>query len=173
VLDPGLAVHSPDEEAALSVAAGRRVRVLTARAGDAYRIGRLRLQILWPDGPGSPSEDPNRRAVVLLASYGDTDVLLTADAESDVTRALPLRRVEVLKVAHHGSADTGLAEQLGVLRPRLAVISVGEGNDYGHPRPETLAMLRQSPGLRVYRTDLDGRVVVESDGHSLTVRSSR
>ena len=62
-------------------------------------------------------------------------------------------------MAHHGSADPGLASELRELRPRVAVISCGRGNDYGHPRASTLAALRASPGLRLYRTDEDGRVV--------------
>jgi competence protein ComEC len=173
VIDPGLAATSPDETAALDVARRRQVPIVVARAGAMYRIGRLRLRILWPDGPGLESEDPNLNAVVLLASYGSTDVLLTADAESDVTSRLPLRHVEILKVAHHGSEDAGLPDLLSILRPRVAVISVGDGNDYGHPRPETLAALASSPGLATFRTDADGRVVVESNGRSLTVRTQR
>jgi competence protein ComEC len=175
VVDPGLAVAaaSPDESAALAAARKRRVPVLVVRAGEVYRFGRLRLRVLWPDGPGLESEDPNLNAVVVLATYGSTDVLLTADAESDVTLRLPLRPVEVLKVAHHGSEDRGLPDLLRVLRPRVAVISVGEGNDYGHPRPETLAALESQPGLELFRTDEDGRIVVESDGRRLTVRSQR
>jgi competence protein ComEC len=129
--------------------------------------------MLWPDDPGVPSDDPNRHAVVALATYGSTDVLLTADAESDVTSRLSLRPVEVLKVAHHGSEDAGLPDLLRILRPRLAVISVGEGNDYDHPRAETLAALGAVPALRTYRTDTDGRIVVESDGRTLVVRSER
>ena len=136
-------------------------------------IGRLAVRVLWPDAPGLPSEDPNGRAVVLLASYGDIDVLLTADAESDVLRRLPLGPVEILKVSHHGSEDPGLPALLERLRPRIAIISAGRGNDYGHPRPETLAALAAVPGLAVYRTDLDGTVVVESDGRTLAVRSDR
>ena len=58
-------------------------------------------------------------------------------------------------------------------RPRIAVISVGAGNDYGHPTPSTLATLGAVPGLTVYRTDLSGRVVVESDGRRISVRTSR
>ena len=81
--------------------------------------------------------------------------------------------VEILKVAHHGSADEGLPELLERLRPKVAVISVGLGNDYGHPTPSTLWALEHAPGLRLYRTDLDGRVVVESDGTRLWVRSER
>jgi len=111
-----------------------------------------------------PTEDPNQNAVVLIASYGETDVYLSADAESDVTAHLPIRPVEIMKVAHHGSEDPGLAGELRTLRPRIAVISCGLHNDYGHPRPDTLAALAASPGLVVYRTDLDGRVVIDADG---------
>ena len=117
-----------------------------ARAGEAFRIGGLRLRVLWPDSPGSEAEDPNRLAVVLLATYGDTDALLTADAETEVTARLVSRRIEILKVAHHGSADQGLVQELRELRPAIAVISCGRGNDYGHPRASTLAALRASPG---------------------------
>ncbi len=129
--------------------------------------------MLWPDHPGSRDEDPHLHGVVLLATYGSTDLLLTGDSESAVTRSLPLRRVEVLKVAHHGSSDDGLAEELRVLRPRIAVISVGAFNDYGHPRADTLAVLRATNGLAVYRTDENGRIVLESDGRTLTVRAER
>jgi competence protein ComEC len=129
--------------------------------------------VLWPDGPGTPGADPNDFAVVLLASYGATDVLLPADAESNVTARLRLPPVEVLKVAHHGSEDGGLSDQLRALRPRVAVISVGRGNDYGHPRAGTLAALRAVGGLRLFRTDEDGRVTLESDGRTLAVSTER
>ena len=171
VADPGIEAPSADHDAAVAAAREHGVPVVVVHAGETFRIGRLRLRILWPDEPGLPSEDPNQHAVVALASYGATDVLLTADAESDVTSRLPLRPVEVLKVAHHGSEDPGLPDLLRVLRPRIAVISVGEGNDYDHPRPETIAALGGVSGLRTYRTDEDGRVVVESDGRTISVRS--
>jgi competence protein ComEC len=136
-------------------------------------MGGLVLRVLSPSDGGLASENPNLNAVVLVASYGEVDVFLPADAESDVTRRLRgLRDVEILKVAHHGSADPGLPDELRVLRPEIAVISAGRGNDYGHPRPETLAALAAVSDLRLYRTDVDGRVVIESDGRSLHVRTS-
>ena len=135
------------------------------------KVGGLVLRVLWPDDGGLPSEDPNLNASVIVASYGELDVFLPADAESEVTARLPLRAVEILKVAHHGSADLGLEDELRTLRPRIAVISAGKNNEYGHPRPETLAALAMVPGLAVYRTDQDGRVVVESDGRGLRVRT--
>ena len=173
VLEPGLAVTGPESEEALSEARSRRVPVRVVRTGTSFRAGRLRVRVLWPEDEGTASEDPNQNAVVLIASYGETDVYLSGDAESDVTSHLPLAPVEIMKVAHHGSEDEGLAAELETLRPRVAVISCGRHNDYGHPRPETLAALGGVPGLAVYRTDEDGRVVVESDGRDLTVTTAR
>jgi competence protein ComEC len=173
LLDPALPFASPYEQRALAAARRRGVPLSLARSGGVYRLGRLVLRVLWPDAAGPAGEDPNDHAIVLLASYGAIDVLLTADAESNVTARLPLRPVEVLKVAHHGSADPGLRDGLRVLRPRIAVISVGADNDYGHPRRSTLAALEAVPGLRLYRTDLQGEVVVETDGRLLSVRAQR
>ncbi len=173
IVDPALAASSPDYTATLRAARQGRIPIVVARSGDEFRLGRARVRVLWPDDEGLASQDPNENAVVLLVTYGATDVLLTADAESPVTARLPLRPVEVLKVAHHGSEDPGLPDLLRTLDPKVAVVSVGEGNDYGHPRPETVAALEADPGLRTWRTDEDGRVVVESDGRSLVVRSER
>jgi competence protein ComEC len=173
VLHPGLAATGPEHEEALRAARSRGVEVDVVRAGSTFRAGNLILRALWPDDEGTPTEDPNLNAVVLIASYGETDVFLPADAESDVTGSLSLPEVEILKVAHHGSEDPGLETELRELRPRIAVISCGRDNEYGHPRPETLAALEVSPGLAVYRTDEDGRVVVESDGaRTLTVEEA-
>jgi competence protein ComEC len=171
VLDPGLPARSSDEGAARASAARHRIRIVLARAGEVFRLGRLRLRVLWPEDAGAPDEDPNEHATVILASYGAVDALFTADAESNVT--LPLRppAVEILKVAHHGSEDAGLAPLLRMLRPRMAVVSVGEHNDYGHPAPSTIAVLAHFPGLSLYRTDEDGQVTVESDGKTVTVRT--
>ena len=170
VLDPAIPSDSADERAALAEARKHRIRVQVARAGETFRVGALTLRVLWPEGPGPPGDDPNNHAIVLVASYGKTDALFTADAESDVTGHLHLPPVEILKVAHHGSDDPGLADELKTIRPRIAVISVGASNDYGHPSPATVSTLAAVPGLALYRTDGDGRVVVESDGRSISVR---
>jgi competence protein ComEC len=173
ILDPGLPAPSEDRAAAVREARERSIPIEIARAGDAYRLGRLTIRVLWPDGPGPPGSDPNERAIVLLLTYGRVDALLTADAESHVT--LPLRPppVEILKVAHHGSADPLLPALLRRVQPDLAVVSVGTGNDYGHPAPSTLSALTAESGLDLLRTDEDGRVTIESDGTRLQVREDR
>lgn len=171
ILDPELPSPSPDEEAARAEAAKKDVPVTVARAGTAFRLGRLRLRVLWPDGPGPPGADPNDHATIVVASYGKVDALLTADAESPVILRLNPPQVEIMKVAHHGSADDGLARLLQLTRPSIAIISCGRHNDYGHPAPSTLATLSGAPHLTVFRTDLDGRVVVESDGNRVSTWS--
>jgi competence protein ComEC len=171
VLDPELAATGPEHDEAIQAAHARHVPVRTIRTGSEFKAGGLRLDVLWPPDPGLPSEDPNLNAVVLAASFGEADVFLPADAESDVTARLPLGGVEILKVAHHGSEDPGLERELGTLRPQIAVISAGRNNEYDHPRPETLAALATVPGLVVYRTDQQGRVVVETDGRGFRVHT--
>ena len=104
-----------------------------------------------------PEGDPNDRAVVALASVGSFDVLLPADAESEVTAGLELPRVEALKVAHHGSDDPGLPALLARTKPAFAAVEVGKGNTYGHPTAPTLAALHAAVP-RVFRTDRDGTV---------------
>ena len=107
-------------------------------AGDVLRSGRLELEVLWPPPAllAAPlaGDDPNAQALVLLARWRDFSMLLTADAEAEAVPIDP-GPVDVLKVAHHGSEDAGLDALLDRTDPRLAVISVGEDNPFGHPTP--------------------------------------
>jgi competence protein ComEC len=132
---------------------------VAAEAGQALVIAGMRMRVLWPPPPGPgwvPEGDANDRAVVALVQLGDFDLFLPADAESNVTAALRLPRVDALKVAHHGSADEGLPALLERLKPGFAAIEVGRGNSYGHPAPSTLAAL--SGVGHLVRTDRDGTV---------------
>ena len=154
----GVEAASPAAPGVLRAAVAHKVRRLASDAGQIIRAGALELRVLWPRRhPGAKAEaEPNDRATVLHVRDGAFDLLLTADAESGVTGALHLPRVEVLKVAHHGSEDPGLPFLLKRLRPSVAVISAGMRNSYGHPAPSTLAALRFVGVLR--RTDRDGTV---------------
>ena len=147
--------------------------MIAAHAGQVLELGSIRIRLLWPPPPGPgfrPEGDPNDRAIVALVQSGDFDLLLPADAESNVTAALPLPRVEALKVAHHGSADEGLPVLLERLDPAFAAIEVGRGNSYGHPTPSTLAALRTVD--HVFRTDRDGTVRLRVGGGRMRVERS-
>jgi competence protein ComEC len=105
----------------------------------------------------------------MVARWGSFSMLLTADAEAESTPIDP-GPVDVLKVAHHGSDDAGLGGLLERTLPRLAVISVGADNTYGHPTAATLATLARH-GVRTLRTDRDGAVVIDVRGASVEVRA--
>jgi competence protein ComEC len=136
-------------------------------------VGPLELRVLWPhrDPPAPAGAEPNDRATVLHVRDGAFDLLLTADAESNVTAGLDLPVVDALKVAHHGSDDPGLPGLLRRLRPRVAVIPVGAHNLYGHPTPATVAALAAAVPI-VRRTDRDGTVRLRVRDGRMTVQRS-
>jgi len=148
------------------LAAAHRVRRIASDAGQVLGVGPLQLRVLWPRRePAAPADaEPNDRATVLHVRDGDFDLLLTADAESNVLAGLNLPVVEALKVSHHGSDDPGLPGILQRLRPHAAVIEVGAHNSYGHPTPSTLGALQRAVPV-VRRTDRDGAVrITVKDG---------
>lgn len=151
---------------ALAAAKTAGVDLEQIAAGQELRSGQLRLRVLWPPrallGEPLSGEDPNQQALVMKVRWRGFSMLLTADAEAESVPIDP-GQIDVLKVAHHGSDDAGLGSLLDRTRPKLAVISVGEDNPYGHPTPGTLATLarHQVPTLR---TDRDGNVILDVEG---------
>ncbi|MEW2524905.1 ComEC/Rec2 family competence protein [Streptomyces sp. NPDC047071] len=147
-------------------AAARGVPVTRAEAGERRRTGELDWRVLWPaPRPAPDPEGANDASVTILVRTRGLTLLLLGDLEPPAQRALlrtpegaALPRVDVLKVAHHGSAyqDPELLRRAG---PRLALISCGADNSYGHPSPRTVAALR-GMGAMVVRTDVDGAIAV-------------
>jgi competence protein ComEC len=155
----------PPEEAARVArwAAAARVPVEPARPGEIRRVGELRWRVLWPSVLLAGDSPPNNASVVLLVvTPAGLSLLLAGDieplAQSVLHQAEPDLRVDVLKVPHHGSAYQD-AEFLRSLRARIALVSVGADNDYGHPAARTLDMLRHS-GATTLRTDTGGDLAV-------------
>jgi competence protein ComEC len=169
---PSASVYAPQAGAvapSLHARLGRAVQPLAA--GDQLRVGQWTLDVLWP--PASlPKGDPNDGALVIRATCPNFAVLLGSDAEGVVLRRLPIGRVDVVKVSHHGSDDPDLAAVLTSARPSVGVISVGAGNSFGHPTSATLATLAQF-GVDVRRTDRDGPVTVQMAGGRLRVTGGR
>ena len=156
-------------------AAAANVPVTRVQVDRREEVGGLAWQVLGPrrpvPGPGSAA---NNASVVLLAERDGLRLLLTGDVEPAAQRALlPALpgAVDVLKVPHHGSAHQlpALVERAA---PRVAVLSVGAGNDYGHPAPGTVALLERS-GARLLRTDRHGDVAVLGPPDRLRVMTRR
>jgi competence protein ComEC len=142
-----------------------------AAAGQRAELGDgLRLEVLWP--PATPLtetvDDLNNNSVVLRLTYGDVSFLLTGDiaaaAEEALATSTGTLQTTVLKVPHHGSDGSSTAALLDAVQPRVAVISAGAGNPYGHPSPSTELRLAGTP---ILRTDLNGSIRFETDGRSL------
>ncbi|MFD6591390.1 ComEC/Rec2 family competence protein [Streptomyces anulatus] len=170
-------LEEPPEQAAFvrRTAAAARVPTLRAVAGEHRRAGPVDWRVLWPrqgpGGAGATVREPNDSSVTLhVRAAGGLTLLLLGDLEPLAQRELLRGReasgpVDVLKVAHHGSAfqDAGL---LHSARPRLALISCGADNPYGHPSARTVGALRAA-GARVLRTDTDGPIAVTGTGKGL------
>ncbi len=161
------------------------------KAGEKIKIGNLLFQVLWPKDrlgdsriwrkenliyfssensslPGflltdkTFPEELNDTSIVLQLSFGQSRALLTGDITQEVESQLDLRKVEILKVAHHGSKFSTSEEFLSKIKPKLAIISVGE-NRFGHPAQETLERLNKF-GIKVLRTDEQGDIEIVSNG---------
>ncbi|WP_094549458.1 ComEC/Rec2 family competence protein [Petroclostridium xylanilyticum] len=131
----------------------------------------LKVQFLAPNA--EKYEELNNYSIVTKVTYGETSFLLTGDAE-DVSEKEMLEKfgtglkANVLKLGHHGSTSSTTPEFLKAVSPEYAVISVGKDNTYGHPHKETIGRLNKK-GIKIYRTDKNGTVVMSSDGQEISV----
>ncbi len=174
-------VESADEVDRVARAHGIPVAVL--HAGDRLTVGEVDAAVWSPSRRIADGSVPNNASLVLAARTGDVDALLLGDVEREAAHDLLLRLrrepsmavaatgFEVVKTPHHGSAN--LDDQLmATVAAPVGIISVGEDNDYGHPAPHHLDVLRRN-GYAVYRTDLRGDVAVVERGGVVSVETAR
>ncbi|WP_354438184.1 ComEC/Rec2 family competence protein [Marmoricola sp. OAE513] len=176
VLTSPLADPAGGARAVARLAAQHRIGVRAVLVGESATVGQVQWQVLAPaSATFSDSESPpNDASVVLLADVRGVRILLMGDQErpsqAALRRTYPDLHADVLKVAHHGSSKQDV-RLIGSLGARLALISDGVDNDYGHPAPSTLDLLSDA-GLQVHRTDREGDLaVVVGDGGRLSVVS--
>ena len=140
---------------------------------DSFTLGNATVQILHVD---PDNKEPNNTGIVLRMDYGDTSFLFTGDAEHEVEDWILENgynvEATVLQVGHHGSDTSTSYRWLYEVDPEYAVISVGEGNSYGHPHKEVISRLNDAD-VDIYRTDLDGTVICVSDGESVWFTTER
>lgn len=116
-------------------------------------------------------DELNNYSPVIKVIYKETSFLFTGDAEKDVENEIINNnenlKADVLKVGHHGSSSSTTNEFLDAVNPKIAVISCGKNNTYGHPHKETISKL-QNKNIKIYRTDKDGNIVFLSDGKEVS-----
>lgn len=143
------------------------------KAGDTFNLGSASVQIVGVNGGAS---DHNDSSIILRIVYGSTSFLFTGDAEREAEQAVLNAgyNIEstVLKVGHHGSADSTGYVFLREVMPQYAVVSVGKDNSYGHPTEEALSRLRDAD-VKVFRTDLQGTIICTSDGSTVSFSVSK
>lgn len=132
--------------------------------GEVFYLGEAKFRFL---GPLEDYENVNDDSLVMRLEYGDTSFLFTGDMTSNAEHDLLDEGLkvdcDVLKVGHHGSSGSSCYQFLYEASPTIGVISCAVGNDYGHPHKETISRLSDAE-VTVYRTDLDGTVIIFSDG---------
>ncbi len=142
-------------------------KVLTVpEPGERFTLGSAWVEIL---GPVKEYDDTNDTSIVLRIDYGETSFLFTGDmetgAEQDLMESGADVRATVLKAGHHGSDTSTSYQFLREVMPKYTVISVGEGNSYGHPSEEVLSRFRDA-GTEVYRTDMQGHIIAVKIGRA-------
>ncbi|MCU0626053.1 MAG: MBL fold metallo-hydrolase [Gemmatimonadaceae bacterium] len=173
LVEPGFLATSGAYEGLLDSALAHGVAWRPSRRGLSLDLDGVRVRVLAPDSAWLAAQrDPNEASTILRIEYGAMAMLLVGDAEREQEAWLLANatadelRADVLKVGHHGSRTSSTAAFLDAVRPRVALVSVGRGNRYGHPAPSVLAALA-ARGAAVFRTDVAGTLVLRTNGRSL------
>jgi competence protein ComEC len=166
--------ETPAFETLLAEARARGVAIVHQRQGAQFDWDGAKGEILWPPVEPSVSEASNDDSLVMRISDGPVRFLLPGDAQQKVEDLLVAQHAGVdatfLKVPHHGSKTSSTELFLAAVAPQIAVVSVGEGNAFGHPA-EAIVERYARARIRFLRTDRDGAVTALTDGQSLTVRT--
>jgi len=173
--DAAYVAGSATYRASLEQAARHRVAWRRVRPGDSLNVDGVKIRFVAPDSAWTDSlDDANEASAVALVQFGRIRFLMTGDAEGGeeawmLENAADLK-ADVLKVAHHGSSTSSTPSFLEAVQPRVALVSVGMANTYGHPSNDVVRALVAS-GAQVLRTDQLGTVVVRTNGRTLTVEA--
>ena len=173
--EPAYAGTSPGYREALNAVATSGSLWRRARPGESMRLDGVTFTVLAPDPAWTAwQKNANETSVILRVDYGAHRFLLTGDAEAaEESWAIDYwgedaLRADVLKLGHHGSKTSSSDRFIDAVRPSVAVVSLGVGNRYGHPSPETLLKLLERH-IPVLRTDREGDIIIRSNGTTLEV----
>lgn len=153
-------------ESMMNALKSKNLKINVAKAGVNLDLGKnVKCEMIAPNADNY--EDVNNYSAVIKITYGNSKFLFTGDAEKLSEKEILNKNydisADVLKVGHHGSSSSSSKPFLDKVAPKIAIISCGKNNDYGHPHRETMNELTKRK-IQVYRTDVDGTIVLRSDG---------
>lgn len=165
---PKVVTTTKTYENLLQAISDKGMKIKTAKAGlNMIDENDLKVEVLAPNKDSY--EDLNNYSIVLKITYKDRSFIFMGDAEKlsedEITGNV---ESDVIKIGHHGSSSSSSAGFLKRVNPSLAVISVGENNDYNHPT-ETVLKRLQKNNIKVYRTDLNGNIILTTDGEKIKI----
>lgn len=148
----------------------KNIKINTAAAGVSLDLGKnVRCEMISPNG--KDYENLNNYSAAIKITYGNSKFLFMGDAEKLSEKEILNKNYDissdVLKLGHHGSSSSSSKAFLDKVSPKIAIISCGKNNDYGHPHKETLEEMKKR-NIQVYRTDIDGSIVLISDGKKIS-----
>ena len=165
VLMPKKTTTTKTYEDVLKAIKNANLKIKTPKVGDIFYVGMAKCEVM---GIENDAENLNENSIIIELTYGEKKFLFTGDAEVANEKLRSWDDIDVLKVAHHGSRTSSSEEFLEQVKPEYAIISCGKDNDYGHPHQEVVDRLK---GVKIYRTDKEGTILVTSDGESLEFES--
>lgn len=170
---PKIQTNTKTFEDVLDAIASKNLKVTSPEVGYTYNVGDAKCEIMSiGSGKNEEKSNLNLSSIVIRMTYGTQSFLFMGDAETENESSKTWPQTTVLKVGHHGSNTSSSQKFLNEVKPEIAVISVGTGNMYGHPKQTTLNKLTKI-GAKIYRTDENGTVTITTDGKTSTVTTEK
>lgn len=161
---PKVQTNTKTFEDVLDAIASKNLSVLSPKKGDKFTVGEVVCEVmLCGDGTKEEQKNLNLASIVIRATYQEQSYLFMGDSEVENETSRTWPQTNVLKVGHHGSDTSSSESFLNQVLPQIAIIQVGKGNNYGHPKQTTINRLNKL-GILIYRTDEKGNILIESDG---------
>lgn len=157
--------ETPEFSEVMEIANRKKIEIKTLKAGDKIKLEKdISLEVIYP--VKEIFEDKNNNSMVLKLKYKDFSMLFTGDIEEKAEQEILKNKVDlqatVLKVAHHGAKTSSTEEFIKRVMPQIALIGVGENNNFGHPSHVILQRLEKQ-GTKIYRTDEKGEIIINVD----------
>lgn len=157
---PNVVATTKTFEEVIDAISAKKLKVTSPKTGDKFTVGNAECEVM---SIRNDKDDYNNCSIVIKMDFNNVSYLFTGDAEESVESSRKWSHIDVLKVGHHGSNTSSSKKFLEQIKPEVALISVGQGNTYGHPTQATLKRL-SNIGAKIYRTDENGTILLIEKG---------